>query len=192
MTRKIAVLVGSLRANSNSGRLARAVAAEAPKHLAFDIVPIGDLPFYNPDVEGESAPAAWTAFRERIEAADAVLFVTPEYNRSVPAALKNAIDVGSRPYGESVFAGKPAAVVSSSMGPIAGFGANHHLRQSLTFLDMPTLQQPEMYLGSVSDWFDDAGVIKSADTRAFIGKFAAKFADWIELTAPRAAASKAA
>ena len=192
MTRKIAVIVGSLRANSNSERLAKAVSAEAPKHLAFDIVPIGDLPLYNPDIDGASPPAAWTAFRERIKSADAVLFVTPEYNRSVPGALKNAIDVGSRPYGQSVFSGKPAAVVSSSMGPIAGFGANHHLRQSLAFLDMPTLQQPEMYLGTVTDWFDEAGAIKSADTRTFIGKFAAKFADWIELTAPRAGASKAA
>ena len=192
MTRKIAIIVGSLRANSNSERLAKAVVAEAPKHLTFDIVPIGDLPLYNPDIDGASPPAAWKAFRERIKSADAVLFVTPEYNRSVPGALKNAIDVGSRPYGQSAYAGKPAAVISSSMGPIAGFGANHHLRQSLAFLDMPTLQQPEMYLGSVTDWFDDAGAIKSADTRAFLAKFAAKFADWIELTAPRAGASKAA
>jgi len=186
MTRKIAVIVGSLRANSNSERLAHAIAAEAPKTVAFEIVPIGDLALYNPDLDGASAPAAWTAFRDRVKAADAVLFVTPEYNRSVPGALKNAIDVGSRPYGQSAFAGKPAAVVSSSMGPIAGFGANHHLRQSLAFLDMPTLQQPEMYLGSVTEWFDAEGRIKSADTRAFLGKFAAKFADWIELTAPRA------
>ena len=105
MTRKIAIIVGSLRANSNSERLARAVAAEAPVHLAFDIVPIGDMPLYNPDIDGAAAPASWTAFRERIKSADAVLFVTPEYNRSVPAALKNAIDVGSRPYGQSAFAG---------------------------------------------------------------------------------------
>jgi chromate reductase, NAD(P)H dehydrogenase (quinone) len=185
MTRRIAVIVGSLRANSNSGRLAHAIAAEAPKSVALDIVPISDLPLYNPDLDGASPPAAWTAFRDSLKGADAVLFVTPEYNRSVPGALKNAIDVGSRPYGQSAFAGKPAAVVSSSMGPIAGFGANHHLRQSLTFLDMPTLQQPEMYLGSVTEWFDEAGKVKSADTRAFLGKFAAKFADWIETTAPR-------
>lgn len=185
MTRRIAVIVGSLRSNSNSARLAHAIASEAPKTLAFDSVPIGDLPLYNPDIDTASPPAAWTVFRDRVKGADAVLFVTPEYNRSVSGALKNAIDVGSRPYGQSVYAGKPAAVVSSSIGPIAGFGANHHLRQSLTFLDMPVLQQPEMYLGSVGDWFDDEGHVKSADTRAFLGKFAAKFADWIELTAPR-------
>lgn len=192
MTRKIAVIVGSLRNNSNSLRLAHAIAAEAPRGLEFDIVLIGDLPFYNQDLETASPPTAWTAFRNRVKAADAVLFVTPEYNRSVPAVLKNAIDVGSRPYGGSAWAGKPAAVVSSSVGPIAGFGANHHLRQSLAFLDMPTLQQPEMYLGSVGDWFDDEGAVKKAETRTFLGQFAAKFASWIELTAPKVEISQAA
>ena len=192
MTRKIAVLVGSLRANSNSERLARAIAAEAPAGYAFDIVPIGDLPLYNPDIDTGTPPAAWTAFRDRVNSADAVLWVTPEYNRSVPGALKNAIDVGSRPYGQSAFAGKPTAVVSSSMGPISGFGANHHLRQSLAFLDMPTLQQPEMYLGNVVDWFEEDGRVKNSDTRAFLAKFAAKFADWIDLTAPKVKVSEAA
>ena len=192
MTRRIAVLVGSLRRNSNSERLAHAIAAEAPKNLVFDIVPIGDLPFYNQDLDTDSPPPAWTAFRNRVKAADAVLFITPEYNRSVPGVLKNAIDVGSRPYGQSAFAGKPAAVVSSSIGAISGFGANHHLRQSLAFLDMPTLQQPEMYLGSVGDWFDDQGKVKSAETRGFLGQFAAKFAKWIERNAPEHQVSAAA
>jgi chromate reductase len=192
MTRKIAVVVGSLRNASNSLRLAHAIAAEAPRNLSFEIVEIGDLPFYNQDLETTSPPAAWTRFRNQVNTADAVLFVTPEYNRSVPAVLKNAIDVGSRPYGASVWGGKPAAVVSSSVGPISGFGANHHLRQSLSFLDMPTLQQPEMYLGSVGDWFDGDGAIKNADTRAFLAKFVEKFANWIELTAPRASVSQAA
>lgn len=187
MTRTIATIVGSLRANSNSGRIVKAIASEAPASLKFDTIPIGDLPLYNPDLDGASPPAAWTAFRDRVKGADAVLFVTPEYNRSVPGALKNAIDVGSRPYGKSVYAGKPAAVVSSSMGPISGFAANHHLRQSLAFLDMPTLQQPEMYLANINDaWFDAEGRAANADTRAFLAKFAAKFADWIELTAPKA------
>lgn len=192
MTRKIAVLLGSLRANSNSERIARAIAAEAPAGYAFDIVPIGDLPLYNPDLDTATPPAAWTAFRDRVKSADAVLWVTPEYNRSVPGALKNAIDVGSRPYGQSAFAGKPTAVVSSSMGPISGFGANHHLRQSLAFLDMPTLQQPEMYLGNVVDWFEEDGRVKSADTRAFLAKFAAKFVSWVELIAPKVKVSEAA
>jgi chromate reductase len=191
-TRKIAVIVGSLRRNSNSERIARAIAAEAPRGYTFDFIPIADLPFYNQDLETASPPPAWTAFRNRLKPADAVLFVTPEYNRSVPAVLKNAIDVGSRPYGDSSWAGKPAAVVSSSLGPISGFGAHHHLRQSLVFLDMPVLQQPEMYLGSVGDWFDDQGKVKSADTRKFLGQFAAKFAKWIELVAPRNEVSAAA
>jgi chromate reductase len=186
MARTIATIVGSLRANSNSERIARAIGLEAPKELSFDIVKIGDLPLYNPDIDSDAPPVAWSAFRARIKLADAVLFVTPEYNRSVPGALKNAIDVGSRPYGQSVFAGKPAAVVSSSIGPISGFGANHHLRQSLTFLDMPTLQQPEVYLGSVNDgWFGEDGRLTKGDTRTFIGQFGQKFAEWIERTAPR-------
>lgn len=185
MSRTIATIVGSLRANSNSERIARAIAAEAPASLTFDVVKIGDLPLYNPDLDA-NPPAVWTAFRARIKSADAVLFVTPEYNRSVPGALKNAIDVGSRPYGQSALAGKPAAVVSSSMGPISGFGANHHLRQSLAFLDMPTLQQPEVYLGGVNDgWFGADGRLTKDDTRAFIGKFAKAFAEWIERTSPR-------
>ena len=183
MTRKVAVIVGSLRRNSHSSRLAGAIEAEAPKSLEFEHVEIGDLPFYNQDLDPNDAPAAWVAFRNQVRAADAVLFVTPEYNRSVPGVLKNAIDVGSRPYGKSVWSGKPAAVVSSSLGPIGGFGANHHLRQSLTFLDMPTLQQPEMYLGPVNDeWFTADGKAKKDDTRAFFGKFAATFAAWIETT----------
>lgn len=178
MTLTVATIVGSLRANSNSGRIAAAIAREAP-NLALDTVAIGDLPLYNPDLDA-NPPAAWSSFRARIKAADAVLFITPEYNRSLPGALKNAIDVGSRPYGQSAFAGKPAAIVSSSMGPIAGFGANHHLRQSLAFLDMPTLQQPEVYLGGVNDsCFDAEGGFAKDDTRAFMARFAAKFADWI-------------
>ena len=185
MTRTIATIVGSLRANSNSERIARAIAAEAPAALKFDFVPVGELPLYNPDLETDSPPAAWTAFRERMSNADAVLFVTPEYNRSIPAAVKNALDVGSRPWGKSIWSAKPAAVVSSSPGPISGFGANHHLRQSLVFLDMPVVQQPEMYLQVGNDWFDDAGKLTKDDTRAFLAKFGVKFAEWIELFATK-------
>jgi len=119
-------------------------------------------------------------FRDRMRTADAVLFATPEYNRSVPAVLKNAIDVGSRPYGKSVFAGKPAAVASVSPGSLGAFGANHHLRQSLVFLDMPTLQQPEVYLGGVADLVDAQGNITNDGTREFLTKFMAAFARWIE------------
>ena len=150
MTRTIAVqsLARSARTPIPNASLRR-LRPKRRRTSASTLLQIGDLPLYNPDLDGATPPAAWTAFRARIKSADAVLFVTPEYNRSVPGVLKNAIDVGSRPYGQSAFAGKPAAVVSSSIGPISGFGANHHLRQSLAFLDMPTLQQPEVYLASV-------------------------------------------
>jgi chromate reductase len=142
------------------------------------------LPFYNQDVEAQS-PAPWVAFRDRIRRADAVLFVTPEYNRSVPAALKNAIDVGSRPYGKSAWDGKPGAVVSASPGAIGGFGANHHLRQSLVFLNVPVLQQPEVYLGGVDKLFDERGGIASESTHGFLVKYLTAFAAWIERNLPR-------
>src|SRR6266581_6030062 len=133
----VCVLVGSLRKASLNGMLANALMSLAPSSMKLDIVEIGQLPFYNEDLETAAPPAQWTAFRQRIKAADAVLFVTPEYNRSVPAVLKNALDVGSRPYGQSAWDGKPGAVISVSPGAIGGFGANHHLRQSFVFLNIP-------------------------------------------------------
>ena len=182
-THKVAVVVGSLRKASVNRKAAEAVARLAPDNLAFEFVEIGDLPLYDEDVEAAGAPVPWTRFREQISTADAVLFVTPEYNRSVPGALKNAIDVGSRPYGQSAFAKKPAAVMSVSPGGIGGFGANHHLRQSLVFLDMPVLQQPEAYIGGGWELFDDQGELKNDDTRKFFKSFADAFAAWIERTA---------
>jgi chromate reductase len=143
----VCVLIGSLRKASFNRMLANALISLAPSSLKLDVVEIGQLPFYNEDRETAAPPAPWAAFRRRIKAADGVLFVTPEYNRSVPAVLKNALDVGSRPYGSSVWDRKPSAIVSSSPGAIGGFGANHHLRQSLVFLNVPTIQQPEAYLG---------------------------------------------
>ena len=125
--------------------------------------------------------------RPNVAAADAVLFVTPEYNRSVPGVLKNAIDVASRPYGKSAWSGKPAGVVTVSPGAIGGFGANHHLRQSLVFLNMPVLQQPEAYVGGAGDLFDDTGAVKKPETKKFLVTFLAAFADWIERTAKAAA-----
>ena len=171
----IAVLVGSLRIGSYNLSVAKGLAALAPKSLSLEIIPIGDLPLYNPDLEEGTPPAAWTRFRKAIAPNQAVIFVTPEYNRSVPAVLKNALDVGSRPYGASIWGGKPAAVISASMGNISGFGANHHLRQSLVFLDMPTLQQPEAYLAQVQNMLDEKGNLKP-DTAKFLGTFLEKFA----------------
>lgn len=180
--RKVAVLVGSLRKASYNRKMALALAKLAPETLKLGIVEIGALPLYNQD-EDDNPPSDWTRFRDSVKAADAVLFVTPEYNRSVPGVLKNAIDVGSRPYGSSVWSGKPGAVVSVSPGAMGGFGANHHLRQSLVFLDMPTLQQPEAYIGGAATLFDDAGDIAKEDTKKFLTKFLETFAAWIETTA---------
>ncbi|TWG79626.1 chromate reductase [Cupriavidus gilardii J11] len=177
--RDVAVLVGSLRKESYNRKLALALAQLAPAELKLDIVEIGQLPLYNEDVD-VSPPDAWTAFRDRIRRADAVLFVTPEYNRSVPAPLKNAIDVGSRPYGKSAWDRKPGAVISASPGAIGGFGANHHLRQSLVFLNVPAMQMPEAYIGGVDKLFNDQGGIGNESTRAFLDKFLTSFAAWIE------------
>lgn len=182
MSRKIAVIVGSLRKDSLNRKVAEALVEEAPAGLSFAFVEIGDLPFFNQDLEA-APPAQWTRFREQVQAADAVLWATPEYNRSVPGVLKNALDVGSRPYGQSAFNGKPAAVISASMGAIGGFGANHHLRQSLAFLNMPTLQQPEAYIGAAHTLFDEQGALKNEDTKKFLGAFALAFAAWIERNA---------
>ena len=176
----VCVLVGSLRKASLNGMLANALISLAPSSLQLDIVEIGQLPFYNQDLDTDAPPAPWTAFRERIKSADAVLFVTPEYNRSVPAVLKNALDVGSRPYGSSVWDRKPGAVVSSSPGAIAGFGANHHLRQSLVFLNVPTLQQPEAYLSHVDKLFDEQGKVVNDGTGKFLQTFMQAFANWVE------------
>jgi len=176
----VAVFVGSLRKGSFSRSLAHVLAELAPASLRLEIVEIGDLPLYNPDLDEGTPPAAWTAFRDKVRAVDGVLFVTPEYNRSVPAALKNALDVGSRPYGHSVWSGKPGAVVSASPGAIGGFGANHHLRQSLVFLDVPVLQQPEAYLGSVDKLLDGDGKLASDRTRPFLAEFMERFSQWTE------------
>jgi chromate reductase len=181
-SRNVAVLVGSLRKASYNRKMALALAKLAPETLKLSTVEIGGLPFYNEDDEA-NAPAQWKTFRDSVRAADAVLFVTPEYNRSVPGVLKNAIDVGSRPYGSSVWAGKPGAVISVSPGGIGGFGANHHLRQSLVFLDVPALQQPEAYIGGATSLFDEAGNIAKEETRKFMTKFMEAFAVWIEKNA---------
>jgi chromate reductase len=185
---RIAVLVGSLRKESLNRKAARALLKLAPDNLTGEIVEIGDLPLYDEDVEAAGAPAAWKRFRDAVGAADAVIFVTPEYNRSVPGVLKNAIDVGSRPYGQSVFSGKPAAIMTVSPGALGGFGANHHLRQSLVFLDMPVLQQPEAYVGNGTTLFDDGGELASEATRDFFGKFINAFAALIARSVPAPAA----
>ena len=175
---RVAVLVGSLRKGSYNRKLALALAQLAPAELKLQIVEIGDLPFYNEDDAAEP-PAAWVKFREAIKGSDAVLFVSPEYNRSIPGALKNALDVGSRPYGHNAFDGKPAAVFTLSPGALGGFGANHHLRQVLACLNTPLLPSPEVYLGGAAEMFTDQGGIAKPETEAFLRKVMGGFAGWV-------------
>jgi chromate reductase len=160
--------------------VAKAVATLAPASLKFEIVETGQLSLYNQDLEN-TPPVEWVAFRDKIRVADAVLFATPEYNRSVPGALKNAIDVGSRPREANAFNGKPGAVISVSPGLISGFGANHHLRQMLVFLNVPAMAQPEAYVGGANKLFDAGGNLSNDSTRDFLKNFAESFARWIEL-----------
>jgi chromate reductase len=183
--RDVAVLVGSLRKESFSRKTANAMQSLAPASLSLEIVEIGDLPLYNQDLDTDSPPAGWAAFRSRVGRAQAVIFVTPEYNRSVPGLLKNAIDVGSRPYGKSVWSGKPCAVVSVSPGALGAFGANHHIRQSFVFLDMPAMQQPEAYIGNAASLFDAQGQLVTDSTRDFLTKYLTAFAAWCDRTAAK-------
>lgn len=176
--KSVAVLVGSLRKESFNRKIANALVALAPETLLPEIVEISGLPMYNQDLD-DSPPKEWTEFRQRISPFDSVVFVTPEYNRSVPAVLKNAIDVGSRPYGKSVWNAKPGAVVSVSPGNIGAFGANHHLRQSLVFLNVPTMPQPEAYIGDAAILFDKNGRIVKDATRDFLKKYMEAFSVWV-------------
>lgn len=175
---KIGILVGSLQMNGLSRKLANAILQLGGAQATLTIHEIGDLPLYNPEREVEGVPA-WEAFRTAVAPMDGILFVTPEYNRSVPAALKNAIDVGSRPYGASIWSGKPAGILSQSPGALGGFGANHHLRQSLVFLDMPAMQQPEAYIGHSAALFDDNGALIEGAGKAFIGTFVTALLTWV-------------
>ena len=176
---KIAVFVGSLRKESFNLKTAKALIKLAPESLSLEIVDVAGLPMFNEDLEA-TPPAEWTALREKIQAADGLLFLTPEYNRSVPAVLKNAIDVGSRPYGKNSWNGKPGAVVSVSVGNLSGFGANHHLRQSLVFVNVPTLAQPEAYIAEATQLFDEKGTLTRESTKAFLKDFLVAFERWVK------------
>lgn len=180
--RNVAVIVGSLRKDSINRKVANALGELAPAELKLSILEIGHLPIFNPDAD-ENPPAVWIEFRSHVRAADAVLFVTPEHNRSVPAALKNALDIGSRSYGKNAWSGKPGAVVSASPGAIGGFGANHHLRQSLVFLNVPAMAQPEAYLGRADKLFDGDGKLVNEGTRKFLEGFMQAYAVWVTANA---------
>ncbi|WP_309662254.1 NAD(P)H-dependent oxidoreductase [Sphingomonas sp.] len=178
---EIAIVVGSLREGSINRKVALSLCAMAHERLNCDIVGINDLPLYNQDSDA-SPPEQFERFRKEIAAADGVLFVTPEYNRGVPGVLKNAVDVGSRPYGKSVWNQKPAAIVSASPGSIGGFGANHQLRQAAVFLNMPVMQHPEAYLGHVNDdSFDAGGKLKDGPLKDLVMSLSNAFADWVHL-----------
>ncbi len=180
MAYRIAIIVGSLREDSINRKVARSMCAIRGDDLECSIVEIGDLPLYNQDLDGDP-PEEWQRFRRQVGAADGILFVSPEYNRGIPGVLKNAIDVGSRPYGQSVFDKKPAAIVTASPGSIGGFGANHQIRQAAVFLNMPVMAQPEAYLGHVGDdAFDADGCLKDGPLKDLVTKLAHAFHDWVE------------
>ncbi len=176
---KIGVIVGSLRRGAYSRALARSLFESAPASLVLSEIEIGDLPHYNEDLETASPPQAWTRFRNQVMGCDGLLFVTPEYNRSMPGALKNALDVGSRPWGQSAWSGRPAGVASISPGALGGMASHHHLRQVLYAVNLSAMAYPEVYLPNAGTLFDAEGRLTSAETRAFLGQFLQAFEDWV-------------
>lgn len=185
-TYDVVVLVGSLRAESLTLKIAKAAMSLAGEGLSCRVESIGDLPHYNEDLESQTPPQ-WVRFRDSVRRADAVIFATPEYNRSLPGVLKNALDVGSRPGGKSVWAGKPAAVLSVTPYKLGAFGANHAIRQTFVFLDMPTMQQPEVYIGGAAELLAEDGTIRNEDTKKLLRKFMTSFERWIGKTSTESA-----
>lgn len=176
----IGIIVGSLRKASLSLQMAKWIMNFNDLNN-YELIPISNMPIYNEDLETDFQPVEWDNFRQTVKEKDAVLFITPEYNRSVPAVLKNAVDVGSAPHGHSVFNCKPAAIISLSVGKMGAFGANHHLRQSLVFLNMPVMQQPEAYIGESDKLFKGDGTISVKSTEDFLKEFMEKFEKWVAL-----------
>jgi chromate reductase, NAD(P)H dehydrogenase (quinone) len=175
---RIGIIIGSLRKESYNRKIAQLLITYARETMNMEIIELGNLTIYNPDLETD-IPEEWTNFRNNIRSCAGILFVTPEYNRSIPGVLKNAMDIGSRPPASSVWNGKPAAIVSVSPGGMGAFGANHHLRQCLVSLNMPAMQQPEMYIGNVTTLLDDKGDLKNESTRLFLHSFLEAFTVWI-------------
>ncbi|AZA80852.1 NADPH-dependent FMN reductase [Chryseobacterium lactis] len=181
MNTVIGLIAGSLRKESFSKKIAWALIDMAPEGFEFKIISIEDLPVYNQDFDDyNNVPESYVKFREEIRSIEGVIFITPEHNRSVPAALKNAIDIGSRPSGKSVWNGKPGAVFSNSPGNLSAFGANHHLRQSLVFLNIPTMQQPEVYLPHINKMLDENGNLNDKDTKDFLQKAVDAYIEWFK------------
>ena len=180
MSNKIGLIVGSLRKDSYNKKIAKYIGKKINSKNQYEFIEIGDLPLYNEDIDHDNPPKSYSEFRKKLDEFQAFIFFTPEYNRSIPAVLKNALDIGSRPYGSNKWDGKPAGIVSISPGAMGAFGANHHLRQCLTFLNMPTLQQPEMYLGHINKMIDENGEINSDYINKLCDKFVVTFETWIE------------
>lgn len=181
MNKKIGIFIGSLRKGAFSKSVANYITSITPAGYEFHEVELSDLPMYNPDLdEANEKPKQWVKFREEVKDLDGFLFITPEYNRSVPGVLKNALDVGSRPYGASVWDGKPGGIISVSPGAYGGFGANHHLRQVMVFLNVLMLQQPEAYLGDIMSALDENGNISDERTKKFLKDYVDAFVNWIE------------
>jgi chromate reductase len=176
---QIALVVGSLRRDSFNRQLANALVALAPPELSFKHLEIGDLPLYNQDDDGQPAEQV-KRLKAEITASQGVLFVTPEYNRSIPGVLKNAIDHASRPYGQSVWAGKPAGVVGASVGAPGTSMAQQHLRNILAYLDMPTLGQPEVFIHVKDGLFDEGGNLANAESKAFLQGWMDKYVAWVK------------
>jgi chromate reductase len=175
----VVAIVGSLRKESFTLKIAKALAKLAPDSLKLDVVTLHDISFFNQDMEA-TPPADWVVFREKLHKSNGVLFVTPEYNRSIPGVLKNAIDVGSRPYGKSSFLGKPTGIVSNSPGPLGGVSAAKHLQNILPGISGPILGQPETYLSGVGDAFDDKGELIKESVQAVLKQYIDAYAAFVE------------
>lgn len=180
MQSRVGVIIGSLRKAAYSRMLADALPELTPPSLQLVEIGIGDLPLYNYDLETDKPPPAWTAFRTAVKSTDALLFVTPEFNRSMPGAVKNAMDVGSRPWGDSAWSGKPAGVISLSPGALGAMASNHHLRQVLMAVNLAAMPYPEAYIPAAARLFDESGKLTSAETRQFLQTFMEAFATWVD------------
>jgi chromate reductase len=175
----VVVIVGSLRKESFSLKIANALAKLAPDTLKLNVVTLHDISFFNQDLEA-NPPADWLAFRDKLQKSNGVLFITPEYNRSIPGVLKNAIDVGSRPYGKSSFLGKPIGIISNSPGPLGGVSAAKHLQNILPGISGPIMGQPEIYLNAVGDAFDDKGQCTKESLQKVLQQYIDAFAAFVE------------
>ena len=174
------MFVGNLSKNSYTRLVANTLGTLAPVSFELEFVELGNLEMYNQDLDDEGIPpASWILFRENVKKMESFLFITPEYKWTVPAVLKNALDIGSRPVGQSVWDGKPGAVISVSPGGTGAFEANHHLRHSLVFLNIPELQQPEAYIGNVNSLYDSKGKLVNYKSHEFYKVIIVPFVAWI-------------